>query len=438
MRAIFKTLPSGCINKILKTGKVFEIPTKSGKINMTTDKPMLNRYDEMQPLNPEKRIKRQVVGRRQDFFAVTLPGYETPCVEELKNLSQTLEVTEVLNGGVAFTGRLTDLYLANLHVRTAVRILMRLAHFKATNFKQLEARTRKIPWELFLPQGTLPALKVTARHSRLYHCRAVAEHMQESIAARWSEFGITPAPSEEQILFVRLQDDEATLSLDSSGRPLYRRGLKSHVAHAPLRETTAAAILSMAGYRPDMPLVDPMCGSGTFSLEAALMAKQMAPGLLRDFAFMQWPAFRPRQWAHYLKKAGEKRLRLAAPSILASDSDKAAVTRLQGCVNRNEIEDAVTVSHQDFFGLRPDMITRGPGLIVLNPPYGRRLSKQRGLEKRYQDIAAKLKKDFKGWRTALLVPNPGLAKRLGLDLKPMRLDHGGLKLTLLVGKIGAT
>jgi putative N6-adenine-specific DNA methylase len=399
---------------------------------------MLNRYDGMHLLNPDKRIKRHVVGRRQDFFAVTLPGYETPCVDELNNLSESIDVTEVLNGGISFSGRLTDLYLANLHVRTAVRILMRLAHFKATNFKQLEINTRKIPWELYLSQGTLPALNVTAHHCRLYHTRAVAEHMEASIAARWSEHGVTPAPSGAQTLFVRLQDDEATLSLDSSGRPLYRRGLKTHVAHAPLRETTAAAILSMAGYRPDMPLIDPMCGSGTFSLEAALMAKQVAPGLLRDFAFMQWPAFRPRQWTHYLKNAGEKRHRLAAPLIWASDSDKAAVTRLQGCVNRNKIEDAVTISHQDFFGLQPHMITHRPGLIVLNPPYGRRLFKQRGLEKRYQDIAAKLKKEFKGWRTALLVPNPGLAKSLDLALKPMRLDHGGLKLTLLLGKIGAT
>ena len=164
----------------------------------------------------------------------------------------------------------------------------------------------------------------------------------------------------------------------------------------------------------------------------------MAPGLRRGFAFMQWPAFRPRQWAHYHHQAENKRHRLEAPLVWASDSDKTTVRRLQACVTQSGIEDAVTVAHKDFFSLRPQTITHRPGLIVLNPPYGRRLQKQGDVERRYQDIAAKLKLDFSGWKIALVVPSAGLAKRLGMSLKPMRLDHGGLRLTLLLGKIGAT
>ncbi len=397
----------------------------------------------MQLINPERRIKRHVIGRRQDFFAVTLPGFESTCAQELNNLmdmfgTDTLEVKEVIKGGVTFKGRLTDLYLANLHVRTAIRILMRLNRFKATNFKQLETHTGKIPWELYLSPGAVPALSVTSHHCRLYHTSAVSERIEKRISAYWSDQGVGSKRSKVQTLFVRLQDDRATFSLDSSGKPLYRRGLKTHAAQAPLRESTAAAILTMAGYRPDRVLVDPMCGSGTFSLEAALMVKHVAPGLRREFAFMDWPAYRPKQWAHNLQIAEQRRRTVAAPLIWASDSDETAVSRLQACVEQNGFEDAVAVAHQDFFSLQPQRIARHPGLIVLNPPYGRRLQQQGNTEKRYQDIAAKLKMDFRGWNAALVVPSAGLAKGLGLSLKPFPLDHGGLRLTLLYGRIGAT
>jgi putative N6-adenine-specific DNA methylase len=383
----------------------------------------------------EKRIKRHIVGRGHELFAVTLPGYERLCADELEALSDTVHVTAVVNGGVSFNGRLTDVYLANLHVRTAGRVLMRLGRFKATRFNQLESRTRKIAWELYLPSGVLPEMNVTTHHSRLYHSRAVAEHIHQGIANKWSELGICTCPVEDQTLFVRLHDDRVTLSLDSSGTPLYRRGLKTHKAHAPLRETMAAAILKVAGFRPDMPLVDPMCGSGTFSLEAALMSKKIPPGFYRDFGFMQWPSFRPRLWAHLKKIAGQQIRRQNTPLIWASDSDEKACTRLSDCVRRSELEDAITVSHKDFFSIRPEQTATAPGLIVLNPPYGQRLLRQGDADNRYKDICSKLKKDFMGWRAALLVPTTVSARRLGLSFKPLHMDHGGLKLTLLVGRI---
>lgn len=386
-------------------------------------------------MNLEKRIKRHVIGPEQDCFAVTLPGHESLCAHEIKSLSDTVCVKEVLKGGVGFSGRLTDVYLANLHVRTAGRVLIRLERFKATNFNQLESRTRNMAWELYLPPGGLPEFNVTTHHSRLYHSQAVAEHVHVGISARWSELGISPTPVKDQTLFVRLQDDGVTLSLDSSGAPLYRRGLKTHKAHAPLRETMAAAILKIAGFRPDMPLVDPMCGSGTFSLEAALMAKNIPPGIFRDFGFQQWPAFRPRQWAHLKKIAGRQIRRQVVPLIWASDSDELSCTRLSDCLGRNHLEDAVTVSQRDFFSIQPEQTATAPGLVVLNPPYGQRLLKQGDVEKRYKDICFKLKTDFRGWQVAMLVPKAVSAKRLGLSLKPMRMDHGGIQLTLLVGKI---
>jgi putative N6-adenine-specific DNA methylase len=386
-------------------------------------------------MNLDKRIKRHVIGARHDFFAVSLPGCEDLARQELDGLSPTLEIGGPAGGGVAFSGRLTDLYLANLHLSTVGRILMRLAAFKATGFSQLEKQTRALAWSLYLPAGAIPGFNVTAHHSRLYHTQAVAQRIRESIAGHWAAMEIPPAASKDQTLFVRLVDDRVTISLDSSGENLYRRGLKTHAAQAPLRETLAALILRIAGYDPARPLVDPMCGAGTFSLEAALMAKAVAPGIHRRFAFMQWPAFRPRQW-QYLKDSATRRIRhLERPMIWASDIDTAACARLLDCVRQNGLNDAVRVGPQDFFSLLSNSFGRQAGLIVLNPPYGRRLAKGAAPDDLYRRIAAKLTKDFKGWKAALLVPEKRLADTLKLPFKTFGLEHGGLKLTLLTGRL---
>jgi putative N6-adenine-specific DNA methylase len=166
-----------------------------------------------------------------------------------------------------------------------------------------------------------------------------------------------------------------------------------------------------------------------------MMAKKIPPGLFRDFAFMQWPAFRPRQWAYLKKTATEKTKSFTRTVIWTSDADGRAVAGLKDCVSNNRFEDAVFVYQANFFSLQPEKISTQKGLIVLNPPYGHRLSAEGDVERAYIDIATKLEKDFKGWKVALLVPKEGLARRLGLPLKSILLRHGGLQLTLLVGRI---
>jgi putative N6-adenine-specific DNA methylase len=178
-----------------------------------------------------------------------------------------------------------------------------------------------------------------------------------------------------------------------------------------------------------------MCGSGTFSLEAALMAKAIPPGFFRDFAFMQWPAFRPQQWDHIKKAAGRSIRDLKSPLIRASDIDSRAIDALRDGIARNHLDDAITLSNEDFFDLQPQGRPPDNGLIVLNPPYGKRLPTKGETERQYKAIAAKLKSDFKGWRAALLVPQKRLARNLGLSLKPIALQHGGLDLILLIGRI---
>jgi putative N6-adenine-specific DNA methylase len=273
----------------------------------------------------------------------------------------------------------------------------------------------------------------------LYHSQAVAQHVALAVAACWRDLGVAPADSPDHSLFVRLDQDLVTLSLDSSGANLYRRGLKIHGGQAPLRETLAAAILRIAGYHPELPLIDPMCGSGSFTLEAALWAKQIPPGFHREFAFMQWPAFRPRQWQH-LKTTAQKAIRtLPHPLIHASDLDPEACRRLAACVTRHHLDDAVDVQCHDFFALQPPPPRDGhppaTGLIVLNPPYGVRLTPDRRMETFYKRIGAKLADDFKGWHVALIVPSPHLIGTQPFPTTSIPLLHGGLQLTLLVGKV---
>lgn len=369
------------------------------------------------------------------------PGLENICARELADVSDTIRVDAVSAGGISFHGRLDDLMQANLHLRTAGRLLMRLEAFKATNFRQLRTRAGLIPWSHYLPLGCVPQCSVTARQSRLYHTRAVAGHLAEAVADHWGtdDIGIDPPSDMGQKLHVRIDQDLVTISLDSSGPNLYQRGIKTHAAQAPLRETLAAGILRIAGYRPGQPLIDPMCGSGTFSLEAALLAKRIAPGRFREFAFMRWPAFRPQRWRHWIALADRSVQAQAHPTIFASDEDEAACRRLRSTTGRFDLADAIRVARRDFFELDPR--TAGgdrlkPGLVVLNPPYGRRLTPDGSLTRLYHRIGQKLHDDYRGWRAAVLVPRSDLIGTLPLRSRPLRLTHGGLTLYLQVGRVG--
>ena len=317
----------------------------------------------------EKRIRRHVIGKSQRFFAVTAPGLEPLCLGELESLGLTGAAVE---GGVEFSGRLQAAYLANLCLRTANRILLRVQKFRATSFRALAQEAASLPWELFIAPGTPLRIHVTTHHCRLHHSDAIAERVQNAITERLSDFSVAEARMPLQI-FIRGVDDRFTASLDSSGENLYRRGIKTHAGEAPLRETLAAAVLMLAGYSGEAFLLDPMCGAGTFSLEAALMAKHLPPGGHRDFAFMAWPGFRPPHWDFLKRNAAAQVIRLSTPRIMASDNDPHACRALEECVGRHGLADAVCVSCRNFFDIDPRDLTDRPGLIALNPPYGRRL-----------------------------------------------------------------
>ncbi|MBW2367120.1 MAG: hypothetical protein JRH15_04470 [Deltaproteobacteria bacterium] len=392
----------------------------------------------------EKRIKRRVVSRPQTFFAATAPGLEPLCFAEIMALNHSPAQASVVPGGVEFTGRLHDCYRFNLHLRTANRILMRINAFRAVNFPQLEKCLSTIAWELYIRPGALPEIHVTASKSRLHHTGAIAQRVLESIPLRLGDTGVassTPVPK----LFIRVVSDRFVVSIDSTGAHLYKRGVKTQGHAAPIRETLAAAALILAGHQPGALLFDPMCGSGTFSIEAAMMAAGVPPGWYRSFAFMDWPAFRLGRWLHIRREAGADFTIPSVPTIFSSDIRYDACRELKRVLLARDLAAPVAVSCRDFFDFtaptaRPSkrneqQTDSTPGLVVINPPYGMRLGAARESRDLFTEICSKLRHDFARWRFAIIGPAKWAHGRLPLTFKQHRLMHGGLSLRLFTGRV---
>jgi len=389
--------------------------------------------------NLEKRIKRHVAGPIHPLFAATAPGLETLCFQELDTILESSTDMNKVPGGVEFKGRLIDVYRANLDLRTPLRITLRVARFRASNFRQFEKFITRVPWELHIKPDTALHVHVKTIHSRLYHTAAISDRLLRGVAGVLSGNLTQQDPDTGnrvvQNLFVRAVDDRFTVSLDSSGDLLYKRGLKTGGSRAPLRETLAAAVLKWAGYTGREPLIDPMCGSGTFSLEAAMVANGIPPGWHREFAFMNWPAFREKQWLHLKKERTEKIDPQSGPGVFAFDIEPSVCATLKSVVHRFDLSPTIEVGNTDFFRLIPAQISRKPGVVALNPPYGIRFGSVKKSHRLYTEIASKLIKDYKGWRVAILLSDRRLLGNFPAVLKRRTVQHGGLELTLLTGRI---
>lgn len=386
----------------------------------------------------QKRIKRHLVGRTQTFFVITSPGFESLCYKEVKSLPLPLENVLLMAGGVSFQGRLHECYYANFYLRTASRIIMRIGSFKATNFSQLIKKAEDFPWELYLHRTSVPEISVTTIHSRLFHKKAVEERILSGINKRKALFFENSEDDPENVpqkILIRSEEDVFTISIDTSGDLLYKRGLKHIPAKAPLRETIASSALLLSGYNGRAPLIDPMCGTGTFSLEGAMISKNVPPGFYRNFAFENWPAFKPGRWKHIKEEAEKKFILKGSTCIFASDKDHKACLMLRSHIRELGYGDTVRVGDSDFFELNPSQLTVEKGYVVLNPPYGVRLGTRKESQKLYYEIFRKLKKDYKGWRTAIVIPDKNIEKKIPFSTDSYPFRNGGLKLTLNIGTV---
>ena len=386
----------------------------------------------------EKRIKRRITGRKHVFFAVCAPGLKRLCQKELLNLPVKLENISMIKGGVEFTGFVHDCYFANLFLRSSSRIKMRIAEFKAENFRTLEKKLKKIEWELYLQKNSVIKYKVSTIHSRLFHKKAISSRAENIITNHLQQSGYIAKTDNKEILhtiFIRGENDKFEISIDATGDLLHKRGIKKNVGKACVRENIAFAILSACKYSGKEPFIDPMCGSGTFSLEACMVKQNIAPGLFRNFAFEQWHCFSKNRW-NYLKKEAEKEIKIKNKAeIFACDIDKNALLNLKKNLSGFSLFSNIKIFHQDFFDLIPKKLTREKGVIILNPPYGKRIKEEKQIKHFYTEINKKLKKDFKGWQAGIMIPEKYLLNTLCFSASLMPVFHGGLNIYAAIGKI---
>jgi putative N6-adenine-specific DNA methylase len=385
----------------------------------------------------EKRVKRRIVGRDHSFFAVCSPGLKTVCKTELLGLGFPEDTLDIIPGGIAFNTRLNTCMRLNLNLRSPSKILMRISRFKADSFEKLEKKTNAIDWILFLPQNCALKFNVTTRKSRLYHSDAIAQRCEKIIQTQLDLGSAAATPSKarsSQTIYIRADHDEFTISLDSTGELLYKRGIKRHVNKAPLRENLAFAMLYWAGLSTEDILMDPMCGSGTFSLEAAMMKTNLPPGLFRSFDFEHWPGFSPKAYNHMKKQAQKNVIQFTDPQIFASDIDDMAVTALAQNISHPAFHSIIDGSKRDFFSIVPSTLSPGKkGVVMLNPPYGKRLGEKIDTRSVYREIGKKLTADFKGWRAGIVLPSRECQSHLGLKLELKPIYHGGLDIFAGIG-----
>jgi putative N6-adenine-specific DNA methylase len=390
------------------------------------------------------------------LYVVCAPGLEGITNGELGTLG--VQTGNPEPGGVTLDGNADIIYRANLHLRSASRVLARVAEFRVTTFYDLEARARHIEWERWL--GAEPVrVRVTCRKSKLYHSDAVAQRFVEAIAKRTGAWAATRdsrnagaqdeaadpnadgdvagggegGGEDAQLFIVRLLHDTCTVSVDTSGALLHRRGYRQAVAKAPLRETIAAAMVLASDWRGEAPLVDPLCGAGTIPIEGALIARRIAPGIGRGFAFMRWPSFDAAAWARHLAEAREQELPNAAAPIVGTDRDAGAIEAAMANATRAGVAADVELSQRSLSEVQPPDI---PGWLITNPPYGVRVGAPDTVRDLYAQLGNVARGALPGWGIGFLSPDRTLDTQPRIAVAPaFETTNGGIKVRYLTGRV---
>lgn len=359
-----------------------------------------------------------------EVFLVASPGLEAALADEAR-LAGFADAMAT-KGGVTLKGGLADAQRANLVLRGATRVLLRVAQFRVMHLAQLDKRARKLPWGDWLRPDIPVAVEASCTKSKIYHAGAAAERVSRAIT---EELGAPIRDDAALRVMVRIEDDLATISLDTTGESLHKRGHKEAVNRAPMRETMASLFLRLCDYSGTEPVLDPMCGSGTFVIEAAEIAAGLLAGRSRSFAFEAMAGFDA--------AAFEKLKASLAPAPLShgfrffgSDRDAGAIGMSRENAERAGVAATTHFTVADVRDLtRPD---GPPGLVIVNPPYGTRLGDKRALAGLYRTLGEKLRAEFSGWRVGLVTTDRQLAEATGLSwLKPLPpVLHGGLRVTL--------
>ena len=358
-----------------------------------------------------------------EIFIVTAPGLESVLCAEVA--ARGFVNPRTVTGGVAITGGWPEVWRANLELRGASRVLARIAAFRAFHLAQLDKRARKVAWaEILRPDVPVKIEASAAKNSRIYHGGAVAQRVATAIR---EELGAPMSDDAEITIKARIDDDLCTISVDTSGEPLHKRNHKEAVNKAPMRETLAALFLRQCGFDGTEPVVDPMCGSGTFVIEAAEIAAGLNPGRSRTFAFEKLASFDAAAW-QAMRAAGR-----GNPTTLTfhgSDRDAGAVEMSRANAARAGVADVTDFRQHAISDLAAP--EGPPGLVIVNPPYGGRIGDTKQLSALYHALGQTLRERFSGWRVGVVTNEPALAKASGLPFAPPTppVLHGGIRVNL--------
>jgi len=380
-----------------------------------------------------------VIGKEHLFFAVVQPGFEDTAKREFLSMGFSVS-PDFIEGGIEFSGRIDDCCRACIMTRTSSRIVMRLGRFRSERFNLLEKDIAAFPWELYIPLSGEIRFRASAKKSMIYHTGKLEEIFARGISARLKLYKgdinlndeESPGDPAVSTLILRNDKDLCYVSLDASGEFLYKRGSREFVTKAPLRESTAALILLEAGITNYDRILDPMCGSGTFSMEAAGILTSSPAAAERRFAFMWWPCFKENNFLHIKKECLGKTLLpgKVKVEIITSDIDEKAVAAAKlnchasfpGILNP-EVRNFFDIKFSDNKGVKT--------LLVINPPYGKRIS-ERDILNFYRRMGDKIKSDFKDCGVAIIVPGEEAERALGIQYNRKKLFmNGGIRGAIL-------
>lgn len=369
------------------------------------------------------------------FFAPCPRGLEQILDQELQALG--IPATTATAGGVSFVAPWSTMYWVNLWSYIASRVLWEIGHRPYRTEDDVYRAAYNLEWPDWFSCSNSIKVRVTAHRCPLPSLDFLTLRIKDAICDKFVAKGEKRPTVDTRDPDIRIDTyidaESVTFYLDTSGEPLFKRGYRLSTVEAPLRENLAAGLLRLAGWTPDEVLMDPMCGTGTIALEAALMAKRIAPGFARSFAFERLRIHDAKCWGQLREAARLKQRKDTPAAIYASDHDAAAVKTAQRLFQGAGVAVDIRLRQQEILSLEPPA---PKGLLLMNPPYGVRLGHVDELESFYPRLGDWLKRNFSGWRAYVLTADPRLRQRIGLSpSRKIPLYNGALECRLYEFKI---
>lgn len=360
-----------------------------------------------------------------EMKVTTFFGLEEILAKELQQLGGK-DVTP-FKRGVSVIGDIGFLYKANLCLHTALKVLIPITKFEANSEEELYNNIKLIEWEKFISVSDSIMIESVLNSDIFDHSLFVSQKVKDALVDRFRD-KTGSRPDVDLIhpafkVYVHIYKNEVSINLDSSGEPLYKRGYRSDINQAPMKEVLAAGLVKLSGWEPHLLLIDGMCGAGTIAIEAALWANNIPPGYYRnDFTFMKWRNF-DEQLYETIYESGINKIKNNNVEIIANEIDEVTIKKAITNTKNAKVDDVVRCNHQSFFDIQTE---RKGGVIILNPPYDERMPINE-IEKLYKEIGDKLKKDFKNFTAWIITSNPEGVKSVGLrPSRRIQLYNGSL------------